>query len=718
MGGLNLKDLEFEQEANQSPYMMNVMYRNGSFAKRYGQSVYEEYKDGDTPLTVHSAVCFEGDVYAHAGTKILKTHNGSKSEVPVVKNNRAPVSLTENDGIFIVYAQHLYYLIPDGFFEYAKKSVPEYEKEAGLPTGTDEGQMAFVKKDAEDHDLNKYYTTTKVTVSDVDTYPWSLYDGDFDANTMRFFEIEPYIPDFIVNCRADGEGGASVVEDLNILGTKFKMYYNGEDGATVYKVGPYEIADDDLQRHRSIIDWTVAPKITVNETEWTHDDTLTETNSFKVDATTKEITFSSAPGEGAMNIVMEFTLNPDLGMDKEKAKILSSKFYETFGGGNNSRLFVAGCGESKYYYSEAYDLTYFPEQNWAVIGNTEDDITGFGKQYNVLVVFKPREVHQVYSYTQTSATTTDKYEIGMETFQSKVINSRIGCDAPYSIQLVNNLLVWFNSREGVCVLTSTNIQDERNVRVISRNIERMNNYEIPGILDLDDDAITVQSADFDRRYFLVFPKQGYCFMWDYEIVPYTITSRGGETDPRTLDWFVFDHFYVKQFLRMGKKLLYISNYQEEVSNVVTRTFKNQIIEVNESFEDLDFNNDGNTDAIHSYYMTPFLQFGAVEMLKNVKNLYVQVRGDTASIIDMAYYTENDVDPRSEAESINIGGRIWRRFRWLNFQWYSINYAKTFRRKCNLKKIEMCAFFFENNERGRDLSITNIGLQYQLVKYIR
>ena len=273
--------------------------------------------------------------------------------------------------------------------------------------------------------------------------------------------------------------------------------------------------------------------------------------------------------------------------------------------------------------------------------------------------------------------------------------------------------MWFNSREGVCVLTSTNIQDERNVRVISRNIERGNNYEIPGILDLDDDPLTVQSADFDRRYFLVFPKQGYCYMWDYEIAPYTITSRGGETDPRTLDWFVFDHFYVKQFLKAGKKLLYISNYEE-----TARTFKNRIINVNESFEDLDYNNDGMTDAIHSFYMTPFLQFGAVEMLKNVKNLFVQVRGDTASIIDMAYYTENDVDPRSEAESINIGGRIWKRFRWLNFQWYSINYAKTFRRKCNLKKIEMCAFFFENNERGRDLSITNIGLQYQLVKYIR
>ena len=34
IGGLNLKDLEFEQDNNQSPYMLNVMYRNGAFGKR------------------------------------------------------------------------------------------------------------------------------------------------------------------------------------------------------------------------------------------------------------------------------------------------------------------------------------------------------------------------------------------------------------------------------------------------------------------------------------------------------------------------------------------------------------------------------------------------------------------------------------------------------------------------------------------------------------
>ena len=29
IGGLNLKDLEYKQDVNQSPYMKNMMYRNG-----------------------------------------------------------------------------------------------------------------------------------------------------------------------------------------------------------------------------------------------------------------------------------------------------------------------------------------------------------------------------------------------------------------------------------------------------------------------------------------------------------------------------------------------------------------------------------------------------------------------------------------------------------------------------------------------------------------
>lgn len=772
IGGLNLKDLEFEQDNNQSPYMLNVMYRNGAFGKRYGQESVATYPD-----PVYATACYDDMVFVHSGTKIYKGYNA----VEVASG------LPETKGLFIIYAQKLYYLISSGFYE---------------------------------------------------------YDG------TSFNTIDSYVPDFIINAKPDGSTGGDVTDDLNILGTQFKIIYNGTENDTVYHVKEYNGAEGN-----EIIDWSVRPTILVDDTE---------TNDFTVDTTAQTITFATAPGEGSMNVVMEFTIKSTVFAD-QRNQILNCKFYDTFGGANNSRLFLAGGGNSKYWWTQAYDISYFPENNFATLGNTEDDITGFGRQYNVLIVFKPREIYSVYSYTETSSTTVIEENIGLESFRSQLVNARIGCDAPNSIQLINNLLTWFNSNEGVCTLVSTNIQDERNVRIISRNIERTNNFGIQGVLDIDEDPLNIQSVDYNNRYFLVFPTSGYCFMWDYEISPYRYSTSGGETDPRVLDWFLFNNFYVQEFLKVGKQLIYACEYKngreitvtsvvrngnvtstsywtndnaEKVSvyagwmttdlnegqiggvyqsgvpsqrcylildfenhtsvpilinngqsripynysgrfvttiytngrldfktagppgnneyfkfanvmlipydsigevdfdllreylpycdyNVPTSVtlgpdFRKQLIKLTSEFRDLDFDGDGNNDSIHSYYMTPFMQFGAVEMLKNIKNVYIQCRGDTNTLINMYYYTDDSSQPELEPEPIYVGGGniIWDNYTWDNFYWSMNIWGNTFRRKCNIKKVQMASVLFDNNEVDRDMSLTHVGFQYQLVKYIR
>ena len=627
IGGLNLKDLEFEQEVNQTPYMKNVMYRNGAFGKRFGQEVHSSYES-----QIYSTIYFAKDIFVHAGTKIYKyDEQGQHTEVAS--------GLPEEKGLFIVYAQTLYYLISTGFYQY--------------------------KDDV-----------------------WGTLDT--------------YVPEVLINCKPDGTH-SDASDKFNVISNKFKIVYNG-DGSTAYKV----YGDDE-----NIIDWTIRPTIEVDETEVTN---------FNVDEATKTITFTSAPPSGNLNVVMTFTMK-DTVMQDEREQLYNCKYYDTFGGSNNSRLFLAGGGKSKYFWSDAYDVSYFPDDNFATLGNTEEDITGFGRQYNVLIVFKPREVYSIYSYVENASTTIIEENIGLEAFKSQLVNARIGCDAPESIQLVNNLLTWFNSNEGICTLVSTNIQDERNVRVLSRNIERTNNFGIKGLLDIGEDPSTIVSADYNNKYFIVFPESGTCFMWDYEISPYRYSSQG-ETPPRNLCWFLFDNFYVKEFLRVDKQLLYASSRYEVVGQH-TIDYRSSLIKLNSSFSDVNFQ--GLTDEqgqlldkapIHSFYMTPFLQFNAIESLKNVKNIYVQCRGDTASVIDMWYYTEENIRPEEEPEAIRIGGKLWAHFQWHNFQWLQVNWANTFRRKCNLKKIQMASFYFDNNELDRDMSITHIGLQYQIVKYIR
>ena len=623
IGGLDLKDLEYEQEVSKSPYMKNIMYRNGAFGKRFGQEVHSTYAD-----TIYAEVYFDDNIFVHAGTKIYRyAAGGTHVEVAT--------GMPSSAGIFIIFAQKLYYMNSSGFY---------------------------------------------------------LYNG------TNFTLADTYVPELLINCKPDGTGGGDPIDELNIIGSQFSLVYNGTAGTTVYEVGPYD--------SENIIDWDVTPTIKVDDTE---------TTAFTVDKTNKKITFSTAPGAGDMNVEMIFTMKSTT-FATEKAQILSCKFYDTFGGANNNRLFLAGCGKSKYFYSDSYDVTYFPENNFATIGNTEDDITGFGRQYNVLIVFKPREVYSIYSYTETSSTTIIEENIGVENFRSQLVNSRIGCDAPYSIQLVNNYLTWFNSNWGVCTLVSTNIQDERNVRVISRNIEETNNFGITGLLDVNETLTKIQSADYNNKYFLVFPTLGRCFMWDYELQPFVVTSRG-ETDPKLLVWFYFDRFFVKSFLHAGKQLLYACSHTN---------FDESLIKLTSSFSDVNFDQiteDGNVLSavpIESFYMTPFFQFNAVEMLKNVRYIYVQCRGDVNSKINLYYYTDDSMVPEEDPEPIMVqgGGPLWKNFAWEYFHWYMNIWGNVFVRKCNLKKVQMAAFYFTNNELNRDMPITNIGLRYQLVKYVR
>jgi len=637
VGGINLNDLEYEQNDNQSPYMLNMMYKNGAFSKRYGQ---ELFFDTSFANNIYAMIQFNKKLIVHSGTKIYSVDIDTKVATEIQN-----ATVSAQSGQFVIFQQVLYYLCNQSYYQY------------------------------------KYNISNS-------TWEWS--------------NAEIYIPEHISNAEPGATENYDILEDLNLLSRQFNEIFNSDGSSTNYYLKGDKV--------REIIDWNATFVVKVDDV------TKTLGTDYTVDKANKRIVFTTAPARMNYGVVITCTLKNDV-MQTDRNRLLNCKYNATFGGNSGSCLFLAGGGDSKYFYSEALDATYFPEGNWAVIGNTEDDIKGFGLQYNILFIFKPREIYSINSYSSTI--TEDGVETEIDVFRAMLVNSRIGCDCPHTIQVINNLLTWFNSIEGVCTLVSTNIVDERNVRVISENINRTNNLGIKGIVDYTEDLETIQSVDFDNKYFLVFPTSGMCFMWDYEISPFSYTS-SRVTDTKTLAWFLFDKFYVKQFAEIRNKLFYISS---------NSTYNKNLITLNDSFTDLDFNEDGEGDGINAYYMTPFLQFGAVEYLKNVKNIYVQCRGDTASVIDMSYYTNESIDPENEAEKIRIGGRLWTRFEWSNFQWLSVNYAKTFRRKCSLKKVEMCSFYFENKDKyngstliesvaGRDMSISHISVEYQLVKTVK
>lgn len=642
MGGINLKDLEFEQDPNQSPYMKNVMYRNGAFSKRYGQEYLTENGEpivfGDM---IYGAIYYDGKLYVN-----IKDENSGEIKYyeDGTLHNVNGDSIPATKGRFMIFDQKLYYFNGDGI-------------------------------------------------------SWPMYE----IQENRIYHVEPYVPDTLINCEPDGSYNEQA-DEINVLTDAYDSVYNADGTSVKYYLYDPEEAVEWSPTYLEDIGKVYVDDVLLNQTadyEFGQDSSghyvqfhiVNDGRDFNI----KDIGGVYAPDEGNMNVVVTLPIKEDLYYEIRQ-QIFNSKVHAYYGGRNDSRLFLAGNGNGKVFWSNVDDVSYFPENNWMVLGNSEEDITGLARQYNILVAFKPNETYSIYSYIMDSSTTLKEEEIGLESFKSQLINNRIGCDCPYSIQLINNLLTWFSTRDGVCTLVSTNIQDERNIRIISRNVDRQGNFDTKGILDYTEDPYTIRSADWDNKYFLVFPESGNAYVWDYEISPYHCTQNG-ETPPSKLSWFFFDNFHVEEFTKAGKDLYYACG--------------DKMVKLGMGFNDFG-------EAIISYYMTPFVQFGAVESLKNVKNIYVQCRGDTATKIDMWYYDETTLfgEGELEPETIVIGGRFWEHFAWSNFQWYIMGWANTFRRKCNLKKVQMAAFFFKNDEQSRDMSITHIGLQYQIVKYIR
>ena len=573
-GGINLNDLEYEQEADQSPNVLNMMYRNGTFCKRYGQEYAKTLTDA-----IYDVGYYKGELMIHSGTKMYYGDEVVCESLPTKK------------GLFINFNRLLYYL-NDGYYQ---------------------------------------------------------FDGE------EWKKVEPYIPDLVINRKPDGSY-ADTIENYNRVGSGFKNTFHG-DGTSK----EYILTDKNLDDKTPIVEIDGVA-----------------TAAFTFDRVNGKVTFTTAPPEGTNNVVITAYKTEQEYIDT----ILNNKYYATYGGNNNSRLFLAGGGESIYYYSAVFDATYFPENNYATIGNGEEDITGFGEQYDVLMIFKPTEIYSLEYYVDDE---------GIGQFQSKLVNARMGCDVPGSIQLINNLLVWCSTVDGICTLVSTNIEDERNVRVISRNIE--GGHRTKGILQ-EEDLEKAVSVDWDNKYIL--SVNGRAYVWDYLLAPYANTGKLDQ-DAKRLCWFLFDNFNVESFCKAERELYYSSD--------------KKMVRLNDSYNDFGL-------PIKAVYQTPFLQFDAVEYLKTVRELYVQVRADTISVINITYFTEETPRGEVEQEPIIIYGRLWDNFRWDTFGYTIINFANVFKRKCSLKKIQMVSVLFENEELDRDMSISYLGFKYAVVKNVK
>lgn len=459
----------------------------------------------------------------------------------------------------------------------------------------------------------------------------------YDGTTVK--EVEPYIP--TISISKDPAGGGTSYEDFNLLGSGFKDSFSGDGISKDYYLSLTGLDNK-------------SPVVVVNGEELENGEDYTFYRS------EGRISFYKAPRKGTNNVIITVHKSQSGFADRIK----KCRFHVTFGGSNDTRIFVSGNPTMPDYVwrSGLYDPTYFPENGFYKFPG---HVKGFAKQYDYLVVERANGKHQV-SYVLDN---------GVASFPSKPINDQIGTLAPNSIQIIENNPVSLSKR-GVYMLTSSTVRDERNVTHISEAVDDKLLKE-PNL----DQAI---SMDFDKKYWLSVNNNVYLF--DYAVN----------------EWFMYDNIKANDFFDVNGELYFASS-----QDGLLYRFKKED-------ESQPYNDDGK--PISAYWESKQFSFGADELNKLVDRVYFGMKPQSKTSADL-YYVSN----KKTSDLVKTARMDLLDFRDINFEQWTFNlsvFPKENMAKIKAKKITHFQLILENNKLNEGLGLLSVGIKHRFQSAVK
>ena len=489
-----------------------------------------------------------------------------------------------------------------------------------------------------------------------------------DANNMFSCEpVEAYTPIIQINTDPETHAGDRYQPE-NRLSPKKEIWYNAKSGAKEYQLP---------------VTGATVEQVYVSDTL-----TTAFTVSERLEGTT--VVFDTAPPatEPATNNTVRIIYsksNPDA-----YNSIMDCPYAEVYGGNDNVCVVLGGCNAqpNAYFWSnnDAVSMNpgYFPMTNYNLAGGNSEKITGFGKQQNLLVIFKTDSVGKAeFALTEIDG----KQYISMD---YKNINSRIGCDLPWTIQLVENNLVFCNTEQGVHIVLNSSAAFENNIQCISDKVNGGSGKA--GLLQAVRNAATVCAIDNETKYLLtaISADGDITFEWDYSISGYNNPS-----------WFRHDNIKAVAYFR-GVGLL---GYITAEGRVVVRA--------EQTYSDCVLGEDAEHTpgyaAIRKYYQFPVMFYDTYDRLKNVTSVVFSIRGDTNTAARVTYNCDY-MDREDPTDLLSYGWQLVPR----DLSAWSLamfKYARTFRRKPCLKHIRHFSMRIEDNTLGNDLSLVSAQVFY-------
>lgn len=621
-GGLNLHDLEYRLKNNESPEMMNLLWREGALCSRDGQSWVVSTSLG-TGYTIYDRL-FNGFLVAHIGGKLYmlnpKASTPAFTEIKTDATTPASVAIPTNRGSWFTYNEKLYYKNKGGYFEI------------------------------------------------------TFHAGDDTANPvvppkLTITSVTGYTPVTVIN--ADPSNGAGdLYQPENRISAAKTVRYNAVSGVTNYYLPVQNVSSVD----KVIVDGAEVVADTTNPPA---------ADKYYADLTNGKVVFGTAPPvtTPATNNTVEITYSK---ADTDGYNSIMDCIYAaTYGGTGNLCVVMGGCPAqpNAIFWNGnniAMDPTYFPYSQYQLCGDTDDPVTGFGKQQSFLVVFQTRSVGRV---KQDTTTIDGRLVIDMPYI---AINDKTGCDLPWSIQLIDNNLVWCNTEQGVHILKDSSYAYENNVECVSTKVN--GSKKNPGLLE-NVRGGTPTSIDDTKRYWLCC--NGEVWVWDYENTSYK--------DP---SWYRLTDIYAVAFAT-------------ELDDLWHLDALGRLTHFDRSYEDYPAP-DGQGHmvgrAIRKRYRFAVQYFGGYDHLKNVNSVIIVMRPDTASRHTRLTYL-TDYEERQDLTNLNY--LPWSLVpRDLTFRSLAgRGFGAVFRRRPMCRRVRHFTMRLDNDTEWSDLSVVSAQIFY-------
>lgn len=691
-GGLNLWELPYKLDPNQSPDMVNLLWADGILASRKGQT-YELEK----PNLGKGLCCTDADFWGvhffHIGTGLYYADMNAEQ----IEYTQIYDGLPQERGCFFRYGDFLYYKTV-GAYIYVKFD-PEKDEPFSAADVEPYIPVSYLNLTPTSKSGDAYQPENRLTNQQTLKYTATSNNTTIDAGSMRAWSYNSSTKSYTYSISAG-----------KIYRVKRVYYKNNDTDVSL----PYmydsdaksiSVSGNNYQSSTIYIEYEYPANVyylPVFKNQMVKITKIVADGEIKVQGTDYNVNqYDSAAGREtqinflsghepdynpnstntvAITIAIEDSSSAQDGYDS----VMSCRYATTFGGENDLCIVLGGCARqpNAYFWNAnniAMDAGYFPYANYNLCGDTEDRITGLHKQAGYLMIFKE------HSIGRAKMGTTIIDGRAMISMDYTMINSKAGCDLPWSIQLIENNLVFCNTYQGVHMITNTTAALENNVIGISRNVngtqsyDALSKYNREGLLAAvrAADPMTVCSYDDDQRYWLCVNDKVY--LWDYVLSDYK--------DP---SWFYFEGIPAICFFQSADERYHLSS-----DGSITR-FNN------------DFRDYG--QAIYKKYVFASQYFGTYDRLKDVTGVMFVVRSDSDTAVDVRYKT--DYGEWKDATLVN--GYSWRVFpRNLSFRYLGTKeFATSAKRRPGLHHIRHFTMILTNNNMGQDLSIVSAHVYYK------